>query len=340
MTKWLKESGPESDIVISSRIRIARNLSGFPFPHMLKEDNGKDIANRVYNAVIEGNESLGKDFKLVEMHSIDKVDRLNYVEKHIISPALAKNTATGSLLINQDESIAILINEEDHIRIQCLLPGFQLDNSWNLADKIDDLVEEKVKYSFHEELGYLTSCPTNLGTGIRASLMMHLPALNMTGYINSILQASSQIGIAVRGIYGEGTEFLGNIFQVSNQVTLGITEEEIIKNLKNVGIQIIQKERYIRESLLKDKKVELEDKAYRSYGILKNARKITSTEAMKLISHVKLGVVLGLIKDSSLEKLNQLMEMIQVGFLQKYYKSQLSEYDRDVKRAEIIRMNI
>ncbi|SCZ05692.1 protein arginine kinase [Alkaliphilus peptidifermentans] len=340
MAKWLNEAGPEADIVISSRIRVARNLDGFPFPHMLNEEVGKDIMNKVYSAVIEGNETLINNFELVEMKHVDKVNRLNYVEKHIISPAMARNTTTGSLLINEDESIAILINEEDHIRIQCLLPGFQLENSWNLADKIDDLIEEKIKYAFDENLGYLTSCPTNLGTGIRASIMMHLPALNITGHINSILHASSQIGIAVRGIYGEGSEFLGNIFQVSNQVTLGITEEEILKNLTNVGMQIIQKERFIRASLLKEKKIDIEDKVYRSFGILKNARRINLTEAMKLISDVKLGVVLGLIEEASLEKLNQLMAMIQLGFLQKHYKAELTEEDRDIKRAEIIRMNI
>ncbi|KAB3532410.1 protein arginine kinase [Alkaliphilus serpentinus] len=340
MPRWLTEAGPESDIVISSRIRIARNVEGFPFPNKLQEKMAKDITDRVYNSVIGGNESLKEDFKLVYMKDLDGIERLNYVEKHLISPDIAKNTASGSLLINKDETIAILINEEDHIRIQSLLPGFQLENAWNVADKIDDLIEEQIKYAFDEDLGYLTACPTNLGTGIRVSIMMHLPALNMTGYIKNILHASSQIGIAVRGIYGEGTEFLGNIFQVSNQTTLGSTEEETIHNLKDVVIQIIQKERLIRENLLKEKKIELEDKVFRSFGVLKNARMISVNEAMKLISDIKLGIVLSLIKEVSLESLNHLMTRIQVGYLQKHYQCELTEVERDIKRAEIIRMTI
>lgn len=338
--KWLTEAGPESDIVISSRIRVARNVEGFSFPHKLQEGMGRDIIDRVYSSVIGGNEGLKDDFSLIHMKDLDKIERLNYIEKHLISPDVARNINSGALVINKDETIAILINEEDHIRIQSLLPGFQIENAWSIADKIDDLIEEQIKYAFDEDLGYLTACPTNLGTGIRVSIMMHLPALNITGYINSILHASSQIGIAVRGIYGEGTEFLGNIFQVSNQKTLGSTEEEIINNLKSVVLQIIQKERLMRNSLIKERKIELEDKVFRSYGILKNARMISLNEAMKLISDIKLGIVLDLIKEVNLESLNHLMTKIQIGYLQKHYRSELTEVERDIKRAEIIRMTI
>ncbi len=337
MPKWLEETGPEADIVISSRIRIARNLEELPFPYLLDEKRGEEVINQVHQAVIEGNSNLKNDFNLLLIKDLDKITRLKYVEKHLISPDLAKNTIKGSMLINKEESISVLINEEDHIRIQCLLPGLQLDDTWSLADKIDDLIEEKIKYAFDEQLGYLTSCPTNLGTGIRASVMMHLPVLNMTGYINGILQASSQIGITIRGIYGEGTEFLGNIFQISNQITLGITEEEIVKNLKDVATQIVHKERLMRENLLREKPIELEDKVFRSYGILKNARILNTNEAMKLISDVKLGIALGLLNEVTLEKMNQLMSLIQIGHMQDYYNAELSEVERDIKRAELIR---
>jgi len=183
----MKKTGPESDIVISSRIRIARNLAEAPFPYLLDDARGEEVVRQVYQAVIEGNSALKNDFKLLSMKDLDKIERLKYIEKHLISPDLAKNITKGNMLINQEESISIMLNEEDHIRIQCILPGFQLDETWSLADKIDDLIEEKVKYAFDEQLGYLTSCPTNLGTGIRASVMMHLPVLNMTGYINNII---------------------------------------------------------------------------------------------------------------------------------------------------------
>ena len=221
-----------------------------------------------------------------------------------------------------------------------MLPGLQLDEAWDIADKIDDLIEEKINYAFDEEIGYITSCPTNLGTGVRASVMLHLPALSMIGYIKDILRAAGQIGLAVRGIYGEGSEFLGNLYQISNQVTLGVTEEEIIENLNSVTMQIIDKERMTRQNLLSIKKDELEDKVFRSYGILKNARIISANEAMKLISDVKLGVNLDLIKGLPIEKLNCMMEMIQPGFLQKYYDYALDTRNRDIKRAELIRKSL
>ncbi|GAB6085540.1 protein arginine kinase [Alkaliphilus crotonatoxidans] len=340
MPKWLKETGPESDIVISSRVRIARNVAEIPFPQLLDEETGQRVIQQVYEAVIGGNTALKKDFKLIEMKNLNKIDRLNYVEKHLISPDLAKKSPLGGVLVNSEETISILINEEDHVRIQCLLPGLQLEEAWSLADKVDDLIEERVPYAFNEQIGYLTSCPTNLGTGIRASVMMHLPALHMTGYINGVFQASSQIGIAVRGIYGEGTEFLGSIFQISNQVTLGLSEEELIKNLKDVSKQIIQKERMIRENLLNEKRMELEDRVHRAYGILTNARVISTGEAMRYISDVKLGIGMNLVEGVTLEKLNQLMAMIQIGYIQKHFSQELTEAERDIKRAELIRRTL
>lgn len=340
MPKWLKGMGPESDIVISSRIRMARNIESMSFPHYLNEEKAKDIVDKVHGTITSGNSSLQKDFKLIKMDEIDLIDRLNYVEKHLISPALAQNTLGGAVLINNEETISIMINEEDHIRIQCLYPGLQLEKCLDMADKIDDLLEENIKYAFDEDLGYLTSCPTNVGTGIRASVMLHLPALSLTGYINGVLHIASKIGLAVRGIYGEGTQYLGNIYQISNQVTLGVSEEEIVTNLHNVTLQVIQNERAAREKLLQSKSIELEDKVFRSYGTLKNARLLTSNEAMQLISDVKLGVNLELINEVSTEKLNELLAIIQPGYLQKHFNTELTGIERDIKRAQLVRENI
>ena len=338
MSKNLK--GPESDIVMSSRVRMARNIESISFPHYLDKEKSEDIIDRVYKAINRGNLCLENEFKLIKMNEIDIIERSNYVERHLISPSLAKNVSGGAVLINNEETVGIMINEEDHIRIQCLYPGLQLEKCFNMADKIDDLLEESIVYAFDEQLGYLTSCPTNVGTAIRTSVMLHLPGLGLTGYINGVINTASKIGLAVRGIYGEGTEYLGDIYQISNQITLGMSEEEIITNLKDVTLQIIQNERIAWEKLLDTKSIELEDKVYRSYGTLKNARLLSSKEAMQLISDVKLGVNLKLIDGISIEQLNELIIIIQPGYLQKHFKSQLTGIERDAKRAQLTRENI
>ena len=338
MSKNLKD--PESDIVISSRVRMARNIESISFPHYLDKEKSGDVIDRVYKAINKGNLCLENKFELIKMDEIDIIERSNYVEKHLISPSLAKNVSGGAVLINNEETIGIMINEEDHIRIQCLYPGLQLEKCFSMADKIDDLLEESIVYAFDEQLGYLTSCPTNVGTAIRTSVMLHLPGLGLTGYINGVINTANKIGLAVRGIYGEGTEYLGDIYQISNQITLGMSEEEIITNLKDITLQIIQNERIAWRKLLDTKSIELEDKVYRSYGTLKNARLLSSKEAMQLISDVKLGVNLKLIDGISIEQLNELITIIQPGYLQKHFKSQLTGIERDAKRAQLTRENI
>lgn len=337
MTKWMQSKGPENDIIISSRIRMARNLEDYPFPIALTKSKSKEVIHEIHNAILSGNEKLSNEFKLLELEVLSALDRQVYMEKHLISPNLITNFDKAAVLMNKDESISIMINEEDHIRIQCLLPGLQLDEAWETANKIDDLLEEKIKYAYDEQLGYLTSCPTNVGTGIRASVMVHLPALTMTGYINRILQAANQIGLAVRGLYGEGTEFVGNVFQVSNQLTLGRSELEIIHNLKDVTKQIIQKERDARGTLMENNRIQLEDKIFRSYGILTNARILTSQEAMKLLSDVRLGLDMGIIHNIRAESLNEIMIMMQPGFLQMIADKALSTNERDIRRASLVR---
>lgn len=337
MPKWIDGEGPQNDIIISSRIRLARNLDEFPFPVALTTEKSREVIKRVSDTILAGNTILKDDFKLTQMNEISNGDKQVLIEKHLISPSLVETSNKSGVMINSDESVSIMINEEDHIRIQCLFPGFQLKETWDLANKIDDIIEEEAKYAFDENVGYLTSCPTNVGTGIRASVMIHLPALTMIDYMNRILQAVNQIGFTVRGLYGEGSESEGNMFQISNQVTLGRTEQEIIQTLIEVTKQITNKENDARATLVANNKMKLEDRICRSYGILTNARIMNSKEALKLISDVRLGIDLGIIKDIDVKAINVLMVDIQSGILQKISERNLNTNERDIERANLIR---
>jgi len=337
MTKWIEDEGPLKDIVISSRIRIARNLEDFPFPIALTKEKSKEVIKTVRDAILDGNTVLKTQFQLIEMDRLSDNDKRVLMEKHLVSPNLVERPERSAALIDKEEAVSIMINEEDHLRIQCLFPGFQLDEAWDLANKIDDILEENLKYAFNENLGYLTSCPTNVGTGIRASVMIHLPALSMTGYMDRILQAANQIGLTVRGLYGEGTESEGNIYQISNQVTLGRTEKEIIDTLKEVTKQVVRKENDARATLLSNNRLKLEDRLCRSFGILTNARIMNSKEALRLLSDVRLGVDLGIIEYVDVKTINTLMVEIQAGMLQKIFGRTLSASERDKERADLIR---
>lgn len=337
MPKWIDGEGPQNDIIISSRIRLARNLDEYPFPVALTTEKSREVIKRVSDTILAGNTILKDDFKLTQMNEISNGDKQVLIEKHLISPSLVETSNKSGVMINSDESVSIMINEEDHIRIQCLFPGFQLKETWDLANKIDDIIEEEVKYAFDENVGYLTSCPTNVGTGIRASVIIHLPALTMIDYMNRILQAVNQIGFTVRGLYGEGSESEGNMFQISNQVTLGRTEQEIIQTLIEVTKQITNKENDARATLVANNKMKLEDRICRSYGILTNARIMNSKEALKLISDVRLGIDLGIIKDIDVKAINVLMVDIQSGILQKISERNLNTNERDIERANLIR---
>ncbi|MBF8983445.1 protein arginine kinase [Lutibacter sp. B2] len=330
MTKWIDDFGAEDDVIVSSRVRLARNIEDIPFPVALVKEKSQGIFTQVQEAISEG-------FTFTSLEKTSEMDRKVLVEKHLISPNLIKDYENSAIVLNEDESISIMINEEDHIRIQSLLPGFQLDQAYKIADEMDDKLEQKIKYAFDEKIGYLTSCPTNVGTGMRASVMAHLPALTMTRYISKVLQAANQIGLAVRGLYGEGTEVVGNMFQISNQMTLGRSEREIIGNLKDVMTQIIQKERDARATLLANNKIRLEDKIYRSFGILYNARILSFQECMKLISDIRLGVALDILKDIDSNKINRIMVMSQHAYVQKNAGKSLGIKDSDIKRATLVR---
>jgi protein arginine kinase len=271
------------------------------------------------------------------MGELTALDKRVLVEKHLISPQLAEDSAFGACLLSPNEEVSIMINEEDHIRIQCLFPGLQLNEALQVANSLDDWIEEKIDYAFDEKRGYLTSCPTNVGTGLRASVMMHLPALVLTQQMNRIVPAINQLGLVVRGIYGEGSEALGNIFQISNQMTLGKSEEDIVQDLMSVVQQLITQERSAREALVKTSNIQLEDRVFRSYGLLAHSRVMETKEAAKCLSNVRLGIDLGYITDISRSILNELMILTQPGFLQQYAGGPLKPNERDVRRASLIR---
>ncbi len=337
LTHWVTGKGPENDVVLSSRIRLARNLEGFPYPNRA----GKEEKNRITRKVIEAI-SEGKEIKLhyIDLSEFPELERELLVEKHLISPVHAQEGVQKGVFLDDSETTSIMVNEEDHIRIQILSPGLQLDKTWEIADKLDDLLESKLNYAFSEKWGYLSSCPTNVGTGLRASVMVHLPALNLTNNIGKMLGAVSQLGLAVRGIYGEGSEAVGNIYQISNQITLGHSESDIIDNLKSVTRQIVEQEKKARDGLLTEKETEVKDTIKRSYGVLMYAYRISSEEALKLLSNVKLGIDMGILKDVDKKVLSELMVLIRPAHIQKINGQELSSLDRDIKRAELIQTRL
>lgn len=337
-SNWMAASGPENDIVISSRIRVARNLSNFAFPHLLPADKAGEIIHAVALALKNKElQSLSGGLEVSRMNELSSVERQILVEKHLISVDLMQDYEKKAVALRGDEVLNIMINEEDHLRIQCILPGLQLEAAWEQVDKLDDGLEKTLDYAFSENLGYLTACPTNVGTGLRASVMVHLPGLVHTDQIKSVLATVSKLGIAVRGLYGEGTEAAGNLFQISNQVTLGHSETEIIQNIVLVTKQLLEKERAARKALHDKRREQLEDKIGRSYGILRHARMLSSDECMKRFSDVRLGIDLNIITGIKPQLITELMVLTRTAFLIKKAGSNLSAFDRDVKRAELVR---
>jgi len=335
LSRWMVGSGPENDIVISSRVRAARNLQNHPFPCLASGDETEQVLNKIKSAT-EGKAGFS-DFQYLLMDQFSEIERQALVEKHLISLFLARDAKHGALLLRPDEDVSLMINEEDHLRIQAILPGLQLEEAWSEAGKLDDILESELEYAFDEKYGYLTACPTNIGTGLRASVMMHLPALVMTSQINRYLGALSQVGLMVRGLYGEGTEIIGNLAQVSNQVTLGQSEEEIVTNLSSVVCQVIEQEQNARQALLDKKRDELSDKAWRALGLLKHARIMGFQEAIQLISDLRLGHDLGLIKEVDQRLLNELLVLVRPGCLQLMARKKLSNREKNLERPVRVR---
>lgn len=327
---WYTEKGADGDIVISTRVRLARNIKGVPFPPKMTDEDGEKVITLVRAALDKG--AAFKDFKFVKMEKLSQNERLALIEKHLISAELSKKS--GAALISPDERISIMLNEEDHIRIQCLLPGFNPEGAYDMANKIDSLLEESLSFAFHEKYGYLTCCPTNTGTGMRASAMVHLPALSLGGAAGALLNSAGKIGMTVRGLYGEGTEAYGYFYQISNQITLGISEEDILKKLRDVICEVAKKERRLRDGLSQN--AALRDRIMRSYGIMLNAYMLSSAEFMKALSDVKMGVEMGIIKNIPSETLNRLMVITQPAGLTLSGGGAETPEQRDILRAKLV----
>lgn len=340
LSRWLQDDGPESDVVLSTRVRLARNIRGLPFPMLATPAQSQAVMDELLGVAENGRLNGLGPIEIIRLTDLNELEKLVLVEKHLISPNLANESRFGAVILSQAEDVSIMINEEDHLRIQCMRPGFQIRETWETANLIDDVFEEQVNFAFDERRGYLTSCPTNVGTGIRASIMMHLPALVLTGQINRILSAVTQVGLAVRGLYGEGSEATGNLFQVSNQITLGQSEEEIIEHLHQVARQMVEHERAARTKLLSESRLRIEDRVRRSFGILSHAAIMDSKEASQRLSDVRLGVHLGLLPQVTARTLNELMVSTQPGFLQMTYGEVLNPEQRDKSRADLIRARL
>lgn len=298
--KWYIDSGREGDIVISSRVRLARNIKGYPFAGNMSDIQSKEVLEKCKEA------AQPLRLKYIMMEEIPAIKRQMLLERHLISPEMLSATSKMALLLSDDEKISILLGEEDHIRIQCMSAGLNLHELYLLADKADDVLEERLDFSFSPQFGYTTCCPTNTGTGLRASCMLHLPAITSTGYIDTLLATAGKLGMTVRGVYGEGTRAKGNMYQISNQITLGISEEDSIKRLEELVKMVAEKERSMRLAIKKESGHKLDDMVWRSYGLLANARLLTSEEAYKLISDLRLGINLGIINNLPIETVNEL----------------------------------
>lgn len=326
----------DNSIVVSTRIRLARNLKGYPFPSRLDSKRKNEIVQKVYSALKEGNSAISSDFQLIKVNELTRAQGLSFVEKHLVSPEFINGDKEGrALILKDDKKVSIMVNEEDHVRIQVLADGLDLEGAYDLADKIDTLLDENLEFAFDEKLGYLTQCPTNLGTGMRASVMLHLPALQKTGALSRIGGNLSKLGLTIRGTYGEGTEAKGAMYQLSNQVSLGISESAAIENLKNITDQLAAQEVKARETIMKS--VSMKDTVHRSLGILKYAMAISHEEAMDLLSNLRMGIVSGEITGITCETVDKLIPEIQPATMIVTAGENLDPEKRDVLRAKIIR---
>lgn len=329
------QHGPHDRIVMSSRVRLARNLRGASFPGWAKKPERIKVLETVQPAIISAPE-MG-DYFFEVMDNLTALDKQVLVERHLISREHAAKNVGSGIALNREESFCIMINEEDHLRMQALRPGFQIREAWMAVDRLDSALEKKLDYAFDNDLGYLTACPTNLGTGIRVSAMLHLPGLVLSEQINPIIQSVNKLGLAVRGLYGEGTEALGNVFQVSNQMTLGEAETVIVERLEKVMSQIIEHEENARQTLLEKKPKVVFNHIGRAYGILANAHSISSKETMNLLSLLRLGVDLGLFPNTPRSLVDELFLVTQPAHLQKQLSDKLSAEERDLIRADMVR---
>lgn len=333
--KWYEKEGEQGDVVISTRIRLARNLREFPFPAKASLNEKSQVEQKVREALLSGNSVLANDFQFAELDRLSEEEAVSLVERHIVSPEFIADSQGKAVLMSEDESVSIMINEEDHLRIQVLREGLSLKTAAETADRIDTLLGETLNFAFDGEFGYLTQCPTNLGTGMRASLMLHLPALTESGAMPRIAANLSKLGLTLRGSYGEGSQVTGAMYQLSNQITLGLSESEAIGNLSALAAQLIEEERKVRKKLVEN--IAFQDKIDRAAGILKSAKVLSSSEFMDLASHIRLGLSAGLIQGMTLQQLNALSVKVQPATLMASAGKQLDQNQRDVLRAQITR---
>jgi len=333
--EWLRGDGPESGVVISTRIRLARNVAGYPFLRRMTPDQRRDVQSHVRRAI----DDLGVfgDICFLELDDTSHIDRQFLVERHLISRELAGGEGIRGVAFGHDEAESMMINEEDHLRLQVMRSGLQLEASWQRASDLDDQLEARLSFAFSSRLGYLTACPTNVGTGLRASVMLHLPALVITRQIEKVFQAIARMRLVVRGLYGEGTQATGDFYQISNQVTLGKTEEEILESLTLAIPRIIEYEQKARDTLSRESEVFLADRIWRAVGMLQHARQMSSEETLSLLSAVRMGVNVGLVRGLDIQTVNQLFVGTQPGHLQMMRGSELSQEDRDIARADYVR---
>lgn len=336
MVNWYLQNGKDSDVVISSRVRLVRNLNGFKFLSKCSKEEQEKILEKLKEIV----PSLGYGLKYLKLEDLDDITKLSLVEKHLISPEFVmNNNAKKGIIVNDEENICIMLNEDDHIKLQVFSSGQELENLMNLAIELDEKIGEILDYSYSKNFGYLATSPINIGTGMKASVIVHLPALTYTENLSKVLRVVNNFGMSVKGLYGEGTQNQGDLYLISNNQTIGVTEKEIIANVKNIADKVIDKERTARKFLGKNS-LKLEDKVYRSYGVLTYATKLSSDECKKLLSDVKLGVDLGIIKELDDSKIKKIELYTKSGNLQEYFGKTLEGYEREIKRAEIIKQII
>jgi protein arginine kinase len=335
--EWLRGTGPESDIVISSRIRLARNLAAFLFTNRASAHQKAEIETLLRERIAKL--ELEPRLAYINVPGLTSLDRQFLVERQLISRELATTDGPRGVALGPEETMSLMVNEEDHLRLQVMRSGFALDEAWQAIDRLDDLLEQKVNYAFSDEFGYLTACPTNVGTGMRASVMLHLPALVLTKQIEKVFRALQKINLAVRGLYGEGSRASGDFYQISNQVTLGKNEATILTEIREVIPQIITYERQARATLTKESRQALHDRVRRAFGTLQNAVMMTSEETMDLLSSVRLGINLGLLEDAdiSIPTVNELFIHTQPAHLQKLMGTQLDGEERNSARARYLR---
>jgi protein arginine kinase len=335
---WLEPGGPQSDIVLSTRVRLARNVAGRPFSSRLRPEERQELQAHLKKAVLK---VLGpRDAAWFELADMPEIDRRCLVERHLISRELAAAEGHRSVAIDKAQRVAIMANEEDHLRLQVIRCGLQLETAWQEADGLDDRLEEHLTYAFSPTLGYLTACPTNVGTGMRASVMLHLPGLVLTRQIEKVFRAVARLRLAVRGLYGEGTQATGDIYQISNQASLGRSEPDILKTLASVIPQIVAYEQQAREVLVTESPTALDDRVFRAWGLLTHARTICSEETLTLLSAVRLAIHLGRLKGIDIGTVNELFLLTRPGHIQKIQGAALTESERDVARADYIRKRL